>query len=221
MGSSGINRNKDESNQDRDIGYSHPRRRPWKLARETVSIDRLSEGRLILGVGIGAGKNEWDDFDEQPDLKKRGAMLDEGLSVLVGLWSGKPFNYEGEYYHVKNACFLPKPLQEPRIPIWVGGVWPNKNPFQRAVKWDGAFPYFFTDTEEQEIQQLAESAAYIKQINDYGHPIEIVCTGVTPGDDYEKSLSMVKYCETLGFTWWLELITPVRFNIGLSKENGR
>ena len=72
-------------------------------------------GALILGVGIGSGKNEWGDLGEQPDLKKRGAMLDEGLSVLVGLWSGKPFNYDGDYYHVRNACFLPKPLQSARV----------------------------------------------------------------------------------------------------------
>jgi alkanesulfonate monooxygenase SsuD/methylene tetrahydromethanopterin reductase-like flavin-dependent oxidoreductase (luciferase family) len=61
-----------------------PRRRPWKLAREAVSIDHLSGGRLTLGVGIGGGESEWAHLGEQPDLKKRGVMLDEALSVLVG-----------------------------------------------------------------------------------------------------------------------------------------
>jgi alkanesulfonate monooxygenase SsuD/methylene tetrahydromethanopterin reductase-like flavin-dependent oxidoreductase (luciferase family) len=73
-----------------------PRRRPWKVAREAVSIDHLSGGRLTLGVGIGLGDAEWAHLGEETDLKKRGAMLDEGLSVLIGLWSGEPFSYAGQ-----------------------------------------------------------------------------------------------------------------------------
>ncbi|MFN2108650.1 MAG: LLM class flavin-dependent oxidoreductase, partial [Anaerolineae bacterium] len=76
-----------------------PRRRPWKIARETVSLDHLSGGRLTLGVGIGLGQAEWNDLGEESDLKKRGKMLDEALDVLVGLWSGEPFSYAGQYYH--------------------------------------------------------------------------------------------------------------------------
>lgn len=115
-----------------------PRRRPWKLARETVSLDHLSGGRLTLGVGIGLGQAEWNDLGEQTDLKQRGAMLDEGLQVLTGLWSGEPFSFSGQYYQVKEAHFLPKPVQQPRIPIWVGGFWPNKAPFRRAA-WAGSW----------------------------------------------------------------------------------
>jgi len=62
-----------------------PRRRPHKLARETVTLDRLSSGRLILSVGIGGGKSEWDHLGEETDLRSRGRMLDEGLDILVGL----------------------------------------------------------------------------------------------------------------------------------------
>jgi alkanesulfonate monooxygenase SsuD/methylene tetrahydromethanopterin reductase-like flavin-dependent oxidoreductase (luciferase family) len=103
-----------------------PRRRPWKLARETVSIDRLSNGRLILGVGIGAGELEWDHLGEETDLRSRGQMLDEGLDILTGLWSGEPFSYSGKHYQIEHAQFLPTPVQQPRIPIWVGGLWGNK-----------------------------------------------------------------------------------------------
>src|SRR5512134_3855134 len=77
-----------------------PRRRPWKLARETVSLDHLSGGRLTLSVGIGVGQAEWEHLGEQSDPKKRGAMLDEALSVLTGLWSGEPFSYTGQYYQI-------------------------------------------------------------------------------------------------------------------------
>jgi len=119
-----------------------PRRRPHKLARETVTLDRLSSGRLILSVGIGLGKREWDHLGEETDLRSRGRMLDEGLEILAGLWSGEPFQFDGDHYHIEQAQFLPPPFQQPRIPVWVGGEWPNKRPFRRMARWDGMFPLF-------------------------------------------------------------------------------
>ena len=123
------------------------RRRPIKLARETVTIDRLSNGRLILGVGSGFGW-EYDGLGEEIDPKVRGAMLDELLDVLTGLWSGEPYVHHGAHYHVEvrlpwrdqPAAFEPAPIQKPRIPIWVAGMWPNKPPFRRAARWDGVAP---------------------------------------------------------------------------------
>ena len=111
------------------------RRRPWKLACETVSVDQLSNGRLTLGVGLG-DPVQWDFgfFDEVTDPKIRGRRLDEGLDVLTGLWSGQPFSYQGEQYNVKEVTFRPTPVQSPRIPIWVGGWWPNKPPLRRAAR---------------------------------------------------------------------------------------
>jgi alkanesulfonate monooxygenase SsuD/methylene tetrahydromethanopterin reductase-like flavin-dependent oxidoreductase (luciferase family) len=118
------------------------RRRPWKLARGTVSVDRLLNGRLILGVGLGEPA-QWDFgfFDEPTDPKIRAQRLDQGLDILTGLWSGQPFRYEGEQYKVvKGVSFRPTPLQSPRIPIWVGGWWPKKPPLRRAARGDGVCP---------------------------------------------------------------------------------
>jgi len=117
------------------------RRRPWKLAREALSIDQLSKGRLILGVGLGAPE-EWEFgyFGEETDAKLRAKEMDEGLEILSGLLSGELFSFQGEFYNLKEMRFLPKPVQSPHIPIWVGGTWPNKKPLQRAVKYDGYFP---------------------------------------------------------------------------------
>jgi alkanesulfonate monooxygenase SsuD/methylene tetrahydromethanopterin reductase-like flavin-dependent oxidoreductase (luciferase family) len=99
-----------------------PRRRPWKLARETVSLDHLSNGRLILSVGLGEpGDAEFGQFGEETDIKVRAAKLDVGLDVLAGLWRGKSFSYQGKYYQVQKTVFLPPPVQTPRIPVWVGG----------------------------------------------------------------------------------------------------
>ncbi|HSB02371.1 MAG TPA: LLM class flavin-dependent oxidoreductase, partial [Anaerolineales bacterium] len=108
-----------------------PRRRPWKLARETASLDQLSAGRLILGIGtggIGGLVKEWENFGEELDLRTRAEMLDEGLDILTGLWSGKPFAYTGRHYQVKDTEFIPAPIQSPRVPIWVAGNWPHKAP---------------------------------------------------------------------------------------------
>ena len=80
---------------------------------------------------------EFEALGDEPDLKLRAEILDEGLEVLTGLWSGEPCAHEGKHYHIKSAQFLPAPLQQPRIPVWVAGNWPIKAPFRRAARWDG------------------------------------------------------------------------------------
>ena len=105
-----------------------PRRRMHQLARETTSIDRLSGGRLVLGVGIGSARTgEFDPerFGEEGDARERGRLLDEGLDRLASYWGGE---------------FEPRPVQRPRIPVWVGVHWPNRRPLRRAALWDGVFP---------------------------------------------------------------------------------
>jgi alkanesulfonate monooxygenase SsuD/methylene tetrahydromethanopterin reductase-like flavin-dependent oxidoreductase (luciferase family) len=195
-----------------------PRRRPWKVARETVSMDHLSGGRLILGVGIGLGKWEWDDLGEQTDLKERAAMLDEALSVLVGLWSGESFHHEGKYYYIRDTQFLPKPLQLPRIPIWVGGFWPNKAPFRRAASWDGVFPVFKTESEAQELAQLEEAVSYINAHRTNPTAMDLVCTGFTFRDKPALAAEMISKRAALGMTWWLESITPSRFGLRIKDQ---
>ncbi len=81
-----------------------PRRRPWKLARETVTLDHLSNGRLTLGVGLGV-TDDYEPFGEDCDGKARAAKLDEGLEILTGLWKGLPFEQHGQAYQVKNVTF--------------------------------------------------------------------------------------------------------------------
>lgn len=99
------------------------RRWPWKLARETVTLDHLSEGRLILGVGLGDIEldTSFTRFGESTDAKERAAMVDEALELLDRLWSGEEITYAGRFYNINAARMLPRPLQKPRIPIWIGG----------------------------------------------------------------------------------------------------
>jgi alkanesulfonate monooxygenase SsuD/methylene tetrahydromethanopterin reductase-like flavin-dependent oxidoreductase (luciferase family) len=190
-----------------------PRRRPWKLARETVSIDRLSKGRMAFGVGIGGGEGEWHHLGEESDLQVRGKMLDEGLDVLTGLWSAEPFSYEGEHYRVKNAHFLPGPVQTPRIPVWVGGFWPNKAPFRRMARWDGMFPLFDVYGPERDLL-FAESVAFVKAEREAAGidgPFDVIMVGDTPGDNPDQAAAWVRPAVDAGATWWLEILYPQVF----------
>ena len=102
------------------------RRRVQKLARETVTLDHLSRGRLTLGVGLGSDRNdELAPFGEVTDPRERARLLDDGLARLAELWGG---------------AFEPRPLQQPRIPVWVAARWPHRRPVRRAAGWDGLFP---------------------------------------------------------------------------------
>lgn len=102
------------------------RRRVQKLARETVTLDHLSRGRLTLGVGLGSERNdELEPFGEIVDARQRARALDSGLQRLSAFWGGE---------------FEPRPLQLPRIPVWVAARWPNRRPVRRAARWDGLFP---------------------------------------------------------------------------------
>jgi alkanesulfonate monooxygenase SsuD/methylene tetrahydromethanopterin reductase-like flavin-dependent oxidoreductase (luciferase family) len=116
------------------------RRRPWKMAKEVVTADHLSGGRLVVGVGLGEPpQDDFAAFGEASDPKERASRLDDGLAVLAGLLTGAPFTHDGPHYRV-DADFLPPPRQRPRPPIWVAGVLPHRRPFERARRWDGVMP---------------------------------------------------------------------------------
>jgi alkanesulfonate monooxygenase SsuD/methylene tetrahydromethanopterin reductase-like flavin-dependent oxidoreductase (luciferase family) len=117
------------------------RRRPWKLARETMTLDRLSNGRLILPVGLGALDDAgFGKVGEVTDRKARAEMLDEALAIITGLWSGEPFSFSGQHYQIGEMKFIPTPVQQPRIPIWVTGLWPSMKSMRRVLNWDGLLP---------------------------------------------------------------------------------
>jgi alkanesulfonate monooxygenase SsuD/methylene tetrahydromethanopterin reductase-like flavin-dependent oxidoreductase (luciferase family) len=180
-----------------------PRRRPWQVARATASIDRLSGGRLVFGAGIGSGRSvEWEDLGEETDPPTRGAMLDEGLAVLAGLWAGAPFSFEGAHYRVQQARFLPKPLQTPRIPVWIGGRWPNRRPFRRAARWDGMFAEF--PEAGDELAQLREAVDYVRGQRAKDEVFE-VAHATAP-----QHVDLAAFARA-GVTWWLARVDPRQF----------
>lgn len=191
------------------------RRRPWKLARETTTLDHLSSGRFIFGVGVGDGSDRgFSDFGEERDARKRARLLDESLEVLQGLWSGQPFSYSGEHYHVTEITFLPPPVQTPRIPIWIGGTWPRKGPMARAARFDGVNAFTkrddgtFGDLTPAEIQEL-------KRFMDEHHttptPFDIVSGGrVFDAVADDQARALLRAYADAGTTWCLENIWPQR-----------
>lgn len=117
------------------------RRRPQVLARQAVSLDRLSGGRLVLGFGLGddGAVGELSRFGELTDSRRRAAALDEGLEVLAGLLSGERVDHDGEHATARGVRFLPTPVRPEGIPVWIAGRWPNDPPLRRAARHDGAF----------------------------------------------------------------------------------
>ncbi len=190
-----------------------PRRRPWVVARETVSLDRLSDGRLIFGVGSGGGYFDFEALGEVKDNRRLAALLDEGLEVMTGLWSGEPYHHEGAAYAIKEAQFLPRPLQSPRIPIWVAGVWPAKAPLRRAARFDGVVPIGrdLPMTAMLSPQEMREIVNYVASQPGYTTSFEIVHMGITDGTDLEHDREVTRAYQQAGVTWWLEKILPERW----------
>ena len=185
-----------------------PRRRPWKLARETATLDVLSGGRLIAGVGLGSqALEEYAAFGEDGDARVRAARLDEGLEILTGLWRGEPFSHQGSAYTVAETVFLPKPMQFPRIPVWVAGRWPNRPPFRRAARWDGVVPTH-ADVDHAGTMtpaQLDEIVRYTLAHRPAGlGPLEVVVEGHTGGRDRAADHGRVAALGAAGLTWWVE-----------------
>ncbi|WBQ05885.1 LLM class flavin-dependent oxidoreductase [Kribbella sp. CA-293567] len=122
------------------------RRRPAIVARQTASLDVLSNGRLTLGVGIGGDRfgEEFSRFGDEVDDRLRAEMTDESLAVLRSAWSGQPVRHRGAHYTVDEVEFLPRPVQDGGIPIWIAGFPGNLRPRRRAARYDGFFPVNLT-----------------------------------------------------------------------------
>lgn len=182
------------------------RRRPWKLARETATLDHLSNGRVTLGVGLGAAAHDGGFYKvgEAMDLKARAQIMDEGLEILAGLWTGKPFSFAGEHYKVDELTMLPKPVQSPRIPIWVVGVWPKQRSLDRALRWDGIIPQKYRSMSRMTPAEVKELKRYVDANREQKTPFDILAGGETPGNNLKKAVEQVAPFEKAGATWWLE-----------------
>lgn len=183
------------------------RRRPWKVVHEALTVDHLSHGRLVLPVGLGALDNG--GFSrvrpEATDRKERAERLDETLAILDAAWTGEPVTFEGKHYGIDGMAFEPKPVQQPRIPVWVVGAWPRTKSMARAARWDGIIPSISADpfraVTPDEVREIRE---WMTANRDDGTPGEIVLEGVSPGDDPARVESEMRPLADAGATWWIE-----------------
>lgn len=197
-----------------------PRRDIVNLARQSASVDRLSDGRLILGIGLGGEVlPEWSAFGHEEDAKTRGAMIDEGLEVLDALWSGEPVNHQGPHYKCVCDGFA-KPVQEPRIPVWIAGTWPGTKPFRRAAKWDGTFVVSKTAMEGGVLSHddVADLKNLIGAQGSTRDDYDIATHGESSGpDDNARSTDIAD----AGVTWWIEAGSTFSHTLDQVKERIR
>ena len=185
-----------------------PRRRPHIMASAAVTLDHLSGGRLILGVGIGGGHDEFSPFGDEPEAASRAAKLDEALLVIDRLWSGERVDHEGAHYRVSGVTLAPLPVQRPRIPIWVGG---NAAPsLRRAARWDG----WLADSAGPDGMRLApeDVAARVATIGAARGGLDgfdVAAMGYT-GPGSEESEDRIQHFQEAGMTWWLEVLHDMR-----------
>lgn len=184
------------------------RRRPWIVARQAAAIDQLSEGRMVLGAGLGdvgdhVGRDaSFTHFGEELDAHRRARMLDEALEIIAGLWTGEPFSFDGEHFAVEEVTFVPKPVQRPRIPIWIGGGYPKPGPTRRAARWDGSMLYRVPghDLSPDDVQALCEAAG--------PRPYDIAVGGRSREEDWEAERGRLRAIAAAGATWSGEYVPP-------------
>jgi alkanesulfonate monooxygenase SsuD/methylene tetrahydromethanopterin reductase-like flavin-dependent oxidoreductase (luciferase family) len=187
-----------------------PRRRVSTLARQLTTLDRLTGGRMIFGVGLGAPvADEYGSFGETTELRTLATRLDESLILLNKLWSGEPVTFHGQELDVDDVTFLPVPVQRPRVPIWVGGEWPAKPPMRRAARWDGAVPLLYADGPDNrarpDVTTVREVTEFLTECREKegksGQPFDISLWGRST---HEAAADTIGPLAEAGATWWQE-----------------
>ena len=169
-----------------------PRRRPWKVAAEAVALDHLSNGRLVLGVGIGDPGDPFMDVRQPP--KVLAEMLDEGLALIDRLWTGQPVSFAGKHYHLEGGQLTARPVQEPRIPLWIGGNMLVPAVRRRILRWDGSCAYKGSTDAPPQITPDDVRALLAER----GEPFDVKVSGGDPAAFAEA-----------GATWWGRWIPPL------------
>lgn len=181
-----------------------PRRRPWVLARQVCTVDHLSGGRAVLGVGLGVpAQEEYAALGEPADPKRHGEILDEALILIDALWSGEVADHRGVNFTIDGVCFRPRPLQQPRIPIWCAASLPSRAGVRRGNRWDGVVPTYSAPGEVRPVTPQ-EVASVVTELQGHGRAErwDVVVCAVAPSTELRLSYARA------GATWLIEGPAP-------------
>ncbi len=191
------------------------RRRPQVLAKQLVTLDELSGGRVVLGAGLGGGGKEdagkeFTAFGEPSNYSTLAEVGNEALEIITGLWKEENFSYKGKHFQVDNVTFLPKPVQEPRIPILIGGI--TKAAIRRAAKYDGRISIGPSPSVGEEGLSLETVEVFIKEIKKLrGSGSFDICYGFEFPEETELK-KWIERGEEIGITWMQEMIFGLKYN---------
>lgn len=190
-----------------------PLRTPWKIASEAVALDHLSGGRLTLGLGAGAAWMGWHAFpDVVTDTKVRVAMLDETVDILTLLFQREPFDYAGAHYRLNLTQldvmhYPPKPVQQPRVPLWIPAIWPYAKSMHRALKCDGLLAEVRDENGAPRAvtpEDVRAMRAFVAEHHPAPATFDIVVSGQTGDLGPAARAARVQAFADAGATWWVE-----------------
>jgi alkanesulfonate monooxygenase SsuD/methylene tetrahydromethanopterin reductase-like flavin-dependent oxidoreductase (luciferase family) len=178
------------------------RRRPWVIARQVATLNRLSSGRAVLGVGLGV-RPDFEAFGEDADTKRRAEMVDEALEIIERLWSGEAFTFAGRHYRVDVPLSTP---EEKRVPVWVANVGGRAGSLKRAARHDGIFP-LAAGQRDISPEDLSDMAKRLEELGaTVGNGFDIVLRGNASAAWPEQLQQPLKALAAAGMTWWLETL---------------
>ena len=183
------------------------RMRPWKVAMQALTLDRLANGRVILSVGLGAPSSGFEKFGEIVDRKTRAELVDESLDILFGLWQGdSDFSYKGKHYQINDEALFsfPEPAkQQPRIKVWLVGAWGFEKSMNRVLRGDGLLPALL-DANRQHSEITPDHVRHMRTYLDEHGAYDLIMEGETPTDDPAEATAIAQKWAEAGATWWVE-----------------
>lgn len=192
---------------------------PWQLARQTVTLDQLSAGRLIFGAGLGFKEEDFLSVGADATARVRAEKLDESLALLRLFWSGEPFSFAGKHYQIRQAQLLPVPVQSPSIPIWLAGVWPHRKPLRRAAGSDGLYiASELASGASLTPSGLRDAIKYLRSQRLKDTAFDVAFAGTT---EAATAATMIEPYAQAGATWWLEGIWVERGTVQQMRDRIR
>jgi hypothetical protein len=190
------------------------RRRPWVVGRQTLTLDHLSGGRLVLPVGLGALEDEaFARVNEETDRVRRAERLDESLAIIERIWRGEPFTFQGTHYQVDGLAMKPSSVQQPRIPVWVVALWPRRKSMRRALAWDGVLPAVERPDGSRSWNPVPDDIRAIKKDIEgaVSDNYEIVVEIDTSEKPREEAKAIAEDYADAGVTWWLQPVWQMMY----------